>query len=66
MKRDLVTAQKEQDATSQMIYKFSDVAIRIGITVEAVVDPNSGEVKAQIKRKESAQLFIIENLENII
>ena len=66
MKRDLVTAQKEQDATSQMIYKLSDVAIRIGITVEAVVDPNSGEVKAQIKRKESAQLFIIENLENII
>ncbi len=49
-----------------MIYKLSDVAIRIGITVEAVVVPNSGEVKAQIKRKESAQLFIIENLENII
>ena len=66
MKRDLVTAQKEQDATSQMIYKLSDVAIRIGITVEAVVNPNSVEVKAQIKRKESAQLFIIENLENII
>ena len=66
MKRDLVTAQKEQDATSQMIYKSSDVAIRIGITVAAVVDPNSGEVKAQIKRKESAQPFIIENLENII
>ena len=33
---------------------------------EEVVDKKSGELKAQIKLGESAQLFIIENLEEII
>lgn len=64
--RGLVTTQKVQTVTSKTVYKPSDVAVKIGITEEAVVDPNSGEVKTQIKLGESAQLFIIENLEDII
>lgn len=64
--RGLVTTQKVQTVTSKTVYKPSEVAVKIGITEEAVVDPNSGEVKTQIKLGESAQLFIIENLEDII
>ena len=64
--RGFVTTQKVQTVTSKTVYKPSDVAVKIGITEEAVVDPNSGEVKTQIKLGESAQLFIIENLEDII
>ena len=48
------------------MYKLSDVAVKIGITEESVVDSKTGEVKTQIKFGESAQLFIIENLEDII
>ena len=50
---------------SKTVYKPSDFAMKIGI-VEEVVDKKSGELKAQIKLGESAQLFIIENLEEII
>lgn len=64
--RGLVTTQKVQTITSKTVYKPSEIAVKIGITEEAVVDQNSGEVKTQIKLGESAQLFIIENLEDII
>jgi hypothetical protein len=64
--RGLVTTQKVQTVTSKTVYKPSEVAVKIGITEETVVDPNSGEVKTQIKLGESAQLFIIENMEDII
>lgn len=64
--RGLVTTQKVQTVTSKTVYKPSDVAEKIGITEDTVVDPKSGEVKTQIKLGESAQLFIIENLEDII
>ena len=64
--RGLVTTQKVQTIASKTVYKPSEVALKIGITEETVVDPNSGEVKTQIKLGESAQLFIIENLGEII
>ena len=64
--RGYVTAQKVQTVTNKTVYKPSDIAVKIGITEEPVVDPKTGEVKTQIKLGESAQLFIIENLEEII
>lgn len=64
--RGFVTTEKVQTVTSKTVYKPSDVAVKIGITEDTVVDPKSGEVKTQIKLGESAQLFIIENLEDII
>lgn len=65
-KRGLVTTEKVQTLVSKTVYKPSDFAMKIGIIEEEVVDKKSGEVKAQIKLGESAQLFIIENLEEII
>lgn len=65
-KRGLVTTEKVQTMVSKTVYKPSDLAVKIGIVEEEVVDKNSGEVKAQIKLEESAQLFIIENLDDII
>ena len=64
--RGLVTSEKVQTVTNKTIYKPSDVAVRIGITEESFVDRKSGEVKTQIKLEEREQLFIIENLEEII
>ena len=64
--RGFVTTEKVQTVTSKTVYKPSAVAVKIGITEDTVVDPKSGEVKTQIKLGESAQLFIIENLEDII
>ena len=64
--RGLVTSEKVQTVTNKTIYKPSDVAVRIGITEESFVDRKIGEVKTQIKLEERAQLFIIENLEEII
>ena len=65
-KRGLVTTEKVQTMVSKTVYKPSDFAMKIGIVEEEVVDKKSGEVKVQIKLGESAQLFIIENLEEII
>ena len=65
-KRGLVTTEKVQTMVSKTVYKPSDFAMKIGIVEEEIVDKKSGEVKAQIKLGESAQLFIIENLEEII
>ena len=65
-KRGLVTTEKVQTMVSKTVYKPSDFAMKIGIVEEEVVDKKSGELKAQIKLGESAQLFIIENLEEII
>lgn len=64
--RGIVTTRKVQTVTNKTVYTPSDIAIKIGITEDTVVDPKSGEVKTQIKFGESAQLFIIENLEDII
>ena len=64
--RGLVASEKVKTVTSKTVYKPSDDAVRIGITEEAFVDKKSGEVKSQIKLEERAQLFIIENLEEIV
>ena len=64
--KGLVTTEKVQTVVNKTVYKPSDFATRIGIVEEEFVDKKSGEVKAQIKLSESAQLFIIENLEQII
>ena len=64
--RGYVTAQQVQTVTNKTVYKPSDIAVKIGSTEEPVVDPKTGEVITQIKLGESAQLFIIENLEEII
>jgi hypothetical protein len=65
-KRGLITPEKVQTLVSKTVYKPSDFAVKLGIVEEEVVNKKSGEVKAQIKLGESAQLFIIENLEEII
>ena len=65
-KRGLVTTEKVQAVVSKTVYKPSDAALKLGIVEEETVDKKSGEVKAQIKLGEGAQLFIIENLEEII
>ena len=64
--RGLVTTDKVQTIVNKTVYKPSELAIKIGIVEEDTVDKKSGEVTSQIKLSESAQLFIIENLDNII
>ena len=64
--RGLVTSEKVQTVTNKTIYKPSDVAVRLGITEESFDDRKRAEVKTQIKLEERAQLFIIDNLEEII
>ena len=64
--RGLLTTSKVQTVVQKTVYKPSEFATRLGIMEDAVVDKKSGEVKPQIKLGESAQLFIIENLEEII
>ena len=65
-KRGLVKAEKVQTMVNKTVYKPSEFAVKLGIVEDEVVDKKSGEVKAQIKLGESAQLFIIENLGDIV
>lgn len=65
-KRGFVTREKVQTVVNKTVYKPSEFAMKIGIVEEEVVDKKSGEVKRQIKFGEGAQLFIIENLEEIV
>jgi hypothetical protein len=51
---------------NKTVYKPSDLATKIGIVTEEMIDRKSGEVKEQIRLGQEAQLFIIENLEEII
>ncbi len=64
--RGLITTEKVATVVNRTVYKPSAVAGKIGITEEEVVDKKSGEVKTQIRLSKSAQLFIIENIEEII
>lgn len=64
--RGLVSTAKVQTVVNKTVYKPSAVAERIGIVSEDKVDKKSGEVKSRIKLGESAQLFILENLDDII
>ena len=64
--RGLFESSKVQTVVNKTVYKPSEAANKIGIIEEQVIDKKSGEVKTKIKLEESAQLFIIENLEDII
>ena len=64
--RGLVTTSQMQTIVNKTVYKPSDLAIKIGIIEEETVDKKSGEIKGQIKLGEDAQLFILENIEEII
>lgn len=61
-----LTTEKVQIIVKRTVYKPSDLAMKIGFIEAEIVDEKSGEIKTQIKLGESAQLFIIENLDNII
>ncbi len=64
--RGFLTTQKVQTVVNKTVYKPTDVAAKIGIVEEELIDKKTGEVKGQIKLGESAQLFIIENIKEII
>lgn len=64
--RGYVTASKVKTMVNKTVYKPSEFAAKIGIVEEEIIDKKSGEVKTQLKLSESAQLFIIENIEDII
>ena len=64
--RGFVTTSKVPAVVNKTVFQPTDLAIKMGITAEEVVDKKSGEVKQQIKLGEGAQLFIIENLEDIV
>ncbi len=64
--RGFFEAKKVQTVVNKTVLTPSELASKIGITCEETVDKKTGEVKSQIKFEPSAQLFIIENLEEII
>jgi hypothetical protein len=59
-------SKKVQTVVNKTVLTPSKLANKIGITCEETVDKKTGEVKSQIKLEPSAQLFIVENLEEII
>ena len=65
-KRGLVTTSKVEAVVSKTVYKPSEFATKIGIVEEELVDKKTGELKTQLRLEESAQLFIIENIEEIV
>lgn len=66
LNRGLLSADKVETVVNKTVYKPSELAERIGIVEEETVDRKSGELKAQIKLSQSAQLFILENIEEIV
>ncbi len=64
--KGLVTTSKVQTVINKTVYTPSELATKIGIVEEEFVDKKSGEVKAQLKLSQSAQLFILENIDEII
>lgn len=64
--RGLISTQKVQTMVNKTVYKPTEFAAKIGIVEEELIDKKTGEVKAQLKLGESAQLFIIENIQEII
>ena len=64
--RGFVSSSTVKAMINRTVYKPSEFANRLGIVEEEFVDKKSGEMKSQIKLEESAQLFIIENIDEII
>lgn len=65
-KRGYISASKVPTVVNKTVYAVSEAAVKLGITEEQTVDAKSGEVKTQVKLGESAQMFILENMEDII
>lgn len=66
IKRGFIDMSKVPTLVNKTVYKPTDLAIKMGIIEEEWVDKKSGEMKSQIKLGEGAQLFIIENMNEII
>lgn len=64
--RGYVTTEKVKRIVNKTVYKPSELAAKMGIIEEETIDKKSGELKTQIKLGECAQMFIIENLNDII
>lgn len=65
LSRGLLTASKVPTTVNKTVFSPSELASKIGIKTESVINKVTGEVNPQIKFSESAQLFIIENIEEI-
>ena len=65
LSRGLLTASKVPTTVNKTVFSPSELASKIGIKTESVINKATGEVNPQIKFSESAQLFIIENIEEI-
>ena len=63
--KGLLTVSKVPTTVNKTVFSPSDLASNIGIQTESMVNRSTGEVNPQIKFSESAQLFIIENIEEI-
>lgn len=65
LSRGLLTASKVPTTVNKTVFSPSELASKIGIKTEPIINKVTGEVNPQIKFSESAQLFIIENIEEI-
>ncbi len=65
LNRGFITASKVPTTVNKTVFSPSELASKIGIKTESVINKATGEVNPQIKFSESAQLFIIENMEEI-
>ena len=65
LSRGLLTASKVPTTVNKTVFSPSEKKKKIGIKTEPVINKVTGEVNPQIKFSESAQLFIIENIEEI-
>lgn len=65
VERGFFKKTKKKTTINKTVYKPSDLAQNLGIIESDVVDKNSGEVKTVIKLEQRAQLFLLENIENI-
>ena len=63
--RGFITASNVPTTVNKTVFSPSELAPKIGIKTESVINKATGEVNPQIKFSESAQLFIIENIEEI-
>lgn len=66
MRRGYITTSKVQTMVNKTIYAPTELANKLGIVEDRKIDGESGEVTSKIKLNESAQLFILENIEDII
>ncbi|MBR1891864.1 MAG: hypothetical protein IJ811_05165 [Clostridia bacterium] len=63
--RGMLRKAKEQTVVSKTVFRPSETAEKLGIIEVESVDKKSGEIKKQLRLDEKAQLFIIENIEEV-